>query len=221
MTDRAQERTALALFLESVRLMGSTSLVVQRDDPADFPDFVLLNRATGQEVWVEIVEAVESGELIAAERQAQRRYDAAAREYRARGEEVVLRVSRHGVEDVTPSPGFGVTGVIVPGPPRKISPSGWIARALNRKGRAGRYGDTERARTTLVIDCSREVFVDIQDAGTSVPTWKGARSASRRSGPSRGTGRHPTVSFSPHDEMSVMTDRESLPNYAVHRTGCA
>ena len=164
MTDRAQERTALALFLESVRLMGSTSLVVQRDDPADFPDFVLLNRATGQEVWVEIVEAVESGELIAAERQAQRRYDAAAREYRARGEEVVLTVSRHGVEDVTPSPGFGVTGVIVPGPPRKISPSEWIARALNRKGRAGRYGDTERARTTLVIDCSREVFVDIQDA---------------------------------------------------------
>ena len=80
MTDRPQERRALGLFLESVRSMRSSDLVVQRDDPADFPDFVLLNRATGQHVWVEIVEAIESGELIAAERWARRRYDAAARE---------------------------------------------------------------------------------------------------------------------------------------------
>src|SRR5262249_57306736 len=70
MTDRTQERTALALFLESVRSMRSSDLVVQRDAPADFPDFVLLDKASGQEVWVEIVEAVESGELIAAGRRA-------------------------------------------------------------------------------------------------------------------------------------------------------
>jgi hypothetical protein len=64
MTDRRQERSALALFMESVRAIRSSDLVVQRDDPADFPDFILLNRATNQEIWVEIVEAVESGELI-------------------------------------------------------------------------------------------------------------------------------------------------------------
>lgn len=161
--DRRQERVALALFLESVRSMRSIDLVVHRDDPDEFPDFVLLNRATSQEVWVEIVEAVESGELIAAERQAQRLYNAAAREYGARGEEVVLTVSRHGVEDVTPSPGFGVTGVIVPGPARRITPSEWIAKALDRKGRADRYGPSERARTTLVIDCSREVLIGSED----------------------------------------------------------
>ena len=164
MTDRPQERTALGLFLESVRSMRSSDLVVQRDDPADFPDFVLLNRATDQEVWVEIVEAIESGELIAAERRAQRCYDAAAREYRARGEEVVLTVSLRGVEDVTPSPGFGVTGVIMPGPARRITPAEWIARALEQKGRADRYGPAERARTTLVIDCSREILVGGEDA---------------------------------------------------------
>jgi hypothetical protein len=164
MTDRQQERTALGLFLESAGSMRQSDLVVQRDDPADFPDFVLLNRATGQEVWVEIVEAIESGELIAAERQAQRRYDAAACEYRARGEEVVLTASPRGVEDVTPSPGFGVTGVIMPGPARRVAPAEWIARALELKGRAGRYGPAERARTTLVIDCSREVLVGSEDA---------------------------------------------------------
>ena len=164
MTDRSQERRALGLLLESLCSMRSIDLVVQRDDPADFPDFVLLNRATGQEVWVEIVEAIESGELVAAERRAQRCYDAAAREYRARGEEVVLTVSLRGVEDVTPSPGFGVTGVIMPGPARRITPAEWIARALEQKGRADRYGPTERARTTLLIDCSREILVGADDA---------------------------------------------------------
>jgi hypothetical protein len=164
MTDRRQERAALELFLESVRSMRSTDLVVQRGDPSDFPDFVLANRATNQETWVEIVEAFESGELIAAERRARRFYNSAAREYRARGEEVVLTVSQHGVEDVMPSPGFGVTGVIFPGPARRITPSEWIARALDRKGRADRYGPAERARTTLVIDCSREVLIGSEDA---------------------------------------------------------
>ena len=164
MTDRRQERAALELFLASVRSMRSTDLVVHRDDPGEFPDFVLLNGATNQETWVEIVEAVESGELIAAERQAQRLYTAAAREYRARGEEVVLTVSQHGVEDVTPSAGSGVSGVIVPGAARKITPSEWIAMALDRKGRPDRYGPAERAKTTLVIDCSREVLIGSEDA---------------------------------------------------------
>jgi hypothetical protein len=165
-TWRIAHRSARLLHSFSSRSArcGSSDLAVQRDDPADFPDFVLLNRATGQEVWVEIVEAVESGELIAAERRAQRHYDAAAREYRARGEEVVLTVSPRGVGDVTPSPGFGVTGVIMPGPARRITPGEWIARALERKGRAGRYGAAERARTTLVIDCSREILVGSEDA---------------------------------------------------------
>ena len=55
MTDRKQERAALALFLDSVRSMRSIELVVHRDDPGEFPDFILLNRATNQEIWVEIV----------------------------------------------------------------------------------------------------------------------------------------------------------------------
>ena len=76
----------------------------------------------------------------------------------------MLTVSPHGVEDVTPSPGFGVTGVIVPGPARRITPPEWIARALDRKGRPDRYGAAERTRTTLVIDCSREVLIGSDDA---------------------------------------------------------
>jgi len=164
MADRSQERAAIALLIESVRSIRSVELVIHKDDPHDFPDFILFNRMTSDDIWVEVVEAVESGELIAAERRAQRLYDAAAREYRARGEEVVLTVSPQGVESVTPSAGFGVTGVLIPGPARKISPPEWIARALERKGRADRYGPAERARTTLLIDCSREVLIGSEDA---------------------------------------------------------
>ncbi|MGH7791269.1 MAG: hypothetical protein ACREOB_03035 [Thermodesulfobacteriota bacterium] len=104
---------------------------------------------------------MESAQLISDEHRAQRLYETAAREYRARGEEVVLTVSPQGVEDVTPSPGFGVTGVLIPGPVRRISPPEWIAKALGQKGR--RYGSTERARTTLLIDCSREVLIERED----------------------------------------------------------
>jgi hypothetical protein len=164
MADRRQERAANALFIEAVLLMRSVELTIHKDDATDFPDFILLNKATGKEMWVEVVEAVESGELIAAERRAQRLYDAAAREYRARGEEVVLTVSSQGVETVTPSPGFGVSGVLIPGSARRISPPEWIARALERKGCADRYGPTERARTSLVIDCSREILIGGEDA---------------------------------------------------------
>jgi hypothetical protein len=164
MADRRQERAAIALFMESVRLVRSVELVIHKDDPHDFPDFILFDSMTAKEIWVEVVEAVESGELIAAERRAQRLYDAAAREYRARGEEVVLTVSPRGVESVTPSPGFGVTGVLIPGPARKVSPPDWIAKALERKGRADRYGSAERARTTLLIDCSREIVIEAEDA---------------------------------------------------------
>ena len=85
LTDRGQERAALALFLESVCSVGSIELVVHRDDPGEFPDFVLLNRATNREIWVEIVEAVESGELIAAARQAEHLYNA-ARNYAQAGD---------------------------------------------------------------------------------------------------------------------------------------
>jgi hypothetical protein len=66
---------------------------------------------------------------------AQRPYEAAAREYRSRGEEVVLTVSPQGVESVTPSPGYGVSGMVVAGPACRISPTSWIGTALERKGR--------------------------------------------------------------------------------------
>jgi hypothetical protein len=152
------------MFIESVRLERAVELVIVRDDPEEFPDFILSSPPSGDEIWVEIVEAVESGELIAAERRARRLYEVAAREYRARGEEVVLEVSPEGVQSVTPSPGFGVTGVLIPGPFRKASPGDWIAKALARKGNPTRYGSAERGRTTLVIDCSREVVIEKEDA---------------------------------------------------------
>lgn len=163
MPDRNQERTVLAQFIDSVRRVRSDNLAILKDNPEDFPDFVLFNPTDGKEIWVEIVQAVESVELLAAERRAQRLYDVAASEYRGRGEEVVLTVSPRGVENVTPSPGFGVTGVLVPGPARKIVPPAWIAKALEQKGRPDQYGPTERARTTLLIDCSREVLIGRDD----------------------------------------------------------
>jgi hypothetical protein len=164
MPDRNQERAVLALFIESVRLVRSVNLAILRDNPADFPDFILVSPIDGAEIWVEIVQAVESVDLLAAERRAQRLYDVAASEYRARGEEVVLTVSPQGIESVTPSPGYGVTGVLVPGPARKILPSEWITKALEQKGRPNRYGPAERARTILLIDCSREVLITRDDA---------------------------------------------------------
>jgi hypothetical protein len=164
MADRNQERTAIALFIESVRITRSVELAIRSDNVEDFPDFILLDSTASNEIWVEIVQAVESAELIAAERHVQRLYEAAAREYRARGEEVVLTVSPQGVENVTPRPGFGVTGVLLPGPARRISPPEWIAKALVQKGRPNRYGPAERVRTTLLIDCSREVLIGREDA---------------------------------------------------------
>src|SRR5262245_58918254 len=98
MADRSQERDAVALFINAVRLIRSVELAVTEDNPDDFPDFILSRGGSGGDFWVEVVEAVESGQLIAAERRAQRLYDAAAREYRAGGEEVVLTVSAEGVE---------------------------------------------------------------------------------------------------------------------------
>jgi len=164
MPDRHQEQTAIKMFIESVHLTRSAKLVILRDDAEDFPDFILSNPVDDTEIWVEVVEAVESTELIAAERRAQRLYDTAAQEYRNRGEEVVLTVSPQGVQSVTPSPRFGVTGVLIPGPARKVSPPDWISRALEQKGRPSRYGVIERAKTTLLIDCSREVVIEREDA---------------------------------------------------------
>jgi len=78
------------------------------------------------------------------------RPEAAAREYRSRGEEVVLTVSPQGVESVTPCPGHGVSGMVVAGPARRISPTWWIGTALEGKGRVDRYGLVERSRTNAV-----------------------------------------------------------------------
>jgi hypothetical protein len=122
MPDRAQEQHAIALFIESFRIMHGIELVVCSNHTEDFPDFILSDPTANNEIWVEIVQAVESAELLAAERRVQRMYEAAAQEYRARGEEVVLTVTLQGVESVTPSPGFGVTGVLLPGPVQKNFP---------------------------------------------------------------------------------------------------
>lgn len=164
MPDRVQEQQAIALFIESFRIMHGVALALRIDHAEDFPDFILSGPTTNNEIWVEIVQAVESAELLAAERRVQRLYEAAAQEYRARGEEVVLTVTLQGVESVTPSPGFGVTGVLLPGPVRRISPPEWIAKALEQKGRPNRYGPTERTKTTLLIDCSREILIGKEDA---------------------------------------------------------
>jgi hypothetical protein len=164
MPDEAQERQAIALFIESFRVMHSVELVIRSDHAEDFPDFILSDPTANNEIWVEVVQAIESGELLAAERRVQRLYEVAAQEYRARGEEVVLTVTPQGVESVTPSPGFGVTGVLLPGPVRRISPPEWITKALEQKGRPNRYGPAERAKTTLLIDCSREVLIGREDA---------------------------------------------------------
>ena len=164
MPDKAQEQQAIALFIESFRIMHGVELAIRSDHAEDFPDFILSDPTAHSEIWVEVVQAVESRELLAAERRVQQLYDVAAREYRARGEEVVLTVTLQGVESVTPSPGFGVTGVLLPGPVRRISPPEWIAKALEQKGRPNRYGPAERAKTTLLIDCSREVLIGQEDA---------------------------------------------------------
>jgi hypothetical protein len=164
MPDKAQEQQAIALFIESFRIMHGVELAIRSDHAEDFPDFILADLTANNEIWVEVVQAVESGELLAAERRVQRLYEVAAQEYRARGEEVVLTVTLQGVENVTPSPGFGVTGVLLPGPARRISPPEWIAKALEQKARPNRYGPAERAKATLLIDCSREVLIGQEDA---------------------------------------------------------
>lgn len=162
MPRRAHEWAAMNLFLDVLLEARSARFTVAQEGN-NFPDFVLLDETTGEHLWLEVVEAVESGSLRAAERRALRLYEIAAQEYRARGEEVVLEVSPRGVERVTPSPGFGVTGVIVPGGPRVISPEEWIARALERKGSVNRYGPRERAKTTLLIDCSMEALLSLEE----------------------------------------------------------
>jgi len=162
--DKAQELQAIALFIESFRIMHGVKLAIRSDHAEAFPDFILSDPTASNEIWVEVVQAIESGELLTAERRVQRLYETAAQEYRARGEEVALTVTLQGVESVTPSPGFGVTGVLLPGPARRISPPEWIAKALEQKGSPHRYGPAERAKTTLLIDCSREVLIGKEDA---------------------------------------------------------
>jgi hypothetical protein len=163
MPDRAQELQAIALFIESFRIMYGIELASRPDHAGDFPDFILSDPTANNEIWVEVVQAVESGEQRADERRVQHQYEVAAPEYRARGEEIVLTMSPQGVESVTSIPGFGVSGVYLSGP-RKISPPEWIAKALEQKGSPNRYGPTERARTTLLIDCSHEILIGIENA---------------------------------------------------------
>lgn len=163
MAAKLQERRVIGLFVESLRLIRSVEFTILKEGDNDFPDFILHDQTTGKEMWVEVVQAVESESLRASETRARRIYEATAREYRSRGEEVVIEFSPRGIEHVTPSPGYGVTGVFV-SPPRRISPEEWVAKALEHKGRADRYGASERTRTTLLIDCSEEVLVGKEDA---------------------------------------------------------
>ena len=72
MPDRNQERTALAQFIDSVRLVRSADLAILKHNPEDLPNVVLFNPIDATEIRVEIVQAVEFVELLAAERRAQR-----------------------------------------------------------------------------------------------------------------------------------------------------
>jgi hypothetical protein len=173
MPDKVQELQAIALFIESFRIMYDVELEIRRGHVEAFPDFILSDPTTNNEIWVEVVQTVESGELRATERHVQRLYEAAASEYRAQEEEVGLTVSPQGVESVIPNSGHGVQGVLLTGPARKISPPEWIAKALEQKGHPSRYGPTERARTTLLIDCSPEILIGREDAAEKRSVLKG------------------------------------------------
>jgi len=80
MPDKAQELQAIALFIESFRIMHGVELAIRSGDVEDFPDFILSDPTANNEIWVEVVQAVESGELRATERHVQRLYEAAAPE---------------------------------------------------------------------------------------------------------------------------------------------
>jgi hypothetical protein len=82
MLDRKQERSAIALVIESVRTTRSVELASRSDNTENFPDFILSNRTTNSEIWVQVVQVVGSAELSAAEHSAQWLYQATAREYR-------------------------------------------------------------------------------------------------------------------------------------------
>ena len=79
MANRNQERTAIELFIESVRTKNSLELAIPKDHAEDFPDCILSSDpASNNEIWVKGVQAGESGELPAAERHVQRLDEAAA-----------------------------------------------------------------------------------------------------------------------------------------------
>ena len=44
-----------------------------------------------------------------------------------------------------------------------ISPPEWIAKAPEQKAHPSRYGPSERAKTNLLIDCSREILIRKED----------------------------------------------------------
>jgi hypothetical protein len=166
--DTAQEHQVISLFIEWLREARSVDAKLLQYNEHSFPDFVLRNLPTGDEMWVEVVAAVESEGLIALEARARRLYEAEARARRARGEEGVLHVSPRGVESWTPSPGHDVSGVIMPGGLRRISPNEWVERAFKHKASTQRYGHVERTRTTLLIDCSKEVLIRHEDVSEIV-----------------------------------------------------
>jgi len=158
MPAKPQERVAVQHLVEAIRAAG-TRLEIASEGGNDFPDFIL-TAGTGEEQWVEVVEAVESGAIRAAESRAERNYRKAKEEFVDRGEEVILHVSEHGVEKVVPAPGYGVTGILLSAGPRRVWPEDWIDAALAGKAAPERYSPEARSRTWLVIDCSKEILLE-------------------------------------------------------------
>lgn len=163
MPARPQERAAVSRLIETLRMAEGREYVIAAEGGNEYPDFKLTDQASAAEQWVEVVEAVESGAIRAAESKAERIYRQARQEYLEHGEEVVFVVSDLRVEEVVPAPGYGVTGILTGSGPRRIWPEDWIHAALRAKAAADRYDAVARSRTWLVIDCTKEPLVGLED----------------------------------------------------------
>lgn len=119
---KPQERAAVSHLIVAIRMAKGREYDIGSEGGDDFPEYKLTERSSGLEQRVEVVEAVESGAIRAAESQAERVYPRARQECLARNEEVILVASDRGIEEVVPAPGYGVTGVSTGSDARKIWP---------------------------------------------------------------------------------------------------
>lgn len=162
--NRQQEQQAIEILIQALRMERSLELEIVEGSIDDFPDFTLRNRATGEEIWVEVVQAVESEQIRALETHTWRQLKATVSEHEAHGQEAIIEVSSTGVKSTTPSPGWGTSGFGIVGGMRRLSPEEWILKAIKDKASDDRYGPKERARTTLLVDCSYEFFISQENA---------------------------------------------------------